>query len=206
MRAERDEMDDREFAAFLDLPEASPNGSTPAVEGNYIWVNNWDHYQRWERKRGRKWRPSWVKLWHSLWDNQDFLDLPIPTRMLLVGLFYAFSMTHGDLPNNTRTLSRILDQRVTNKQLELLNHAGFISFCSRTVREQLWNTFMNGSPLDVDVDVDVDVEPPYPPQKRGNKPSKKNTNTTCPNCDLGGGHHLADCPQVRLPTTVKVPT
>ena len=112
-----------------------------------------------KKKRGRPWAPPWIKIYPRLLDEPRFMALTPETRMLLVGLFMLFSRTRGTVTKDTRNLSRQLSQRVTDRQLQALNEAGWIRFCSGTVREQLWNVFWNGSSLEVEVEVE---EPPTP--------------------------------------------
>ncbi len=135
----------------------------------YIWVNGWEKFQTYSKRRGKPWAPPWIKVYASLWEKDEFLRLPVPSRLMLLGIFNAFATTRGRLANDTRTLSRRLDQRVTNTQLLLLNHAGFIAFCSETVREQRWNSFINCSSLELELEVEVDpsVQPIVRPQQNG---------------------------------------
>jgi len=114
----------------------------------YIWVNRWDEFQTFQTKRGKPWAPPWIRIYPRLLDDHTFTDLPEPTQLLLVKLWMLFSTTHQRIPNDTRYLSRRLGQRVTKTQLKLLNHAGYIQFCSGTVLEQWRNAFWNGSTLE----------------------------------------------------------
>jgi len=141
------------------------------IERTYIWVTKWEDHQSYSIKRGKPWAPPWIKLYPRLLDDPDFMGLPAETRSLLVGIWALFARSRGTLTKDTRNLSRQLSQRVTERQLERLNHAGFIQFCSGTVREQLWNTFWNSSALEVE----VDKEPPNPRRRGGTKPSQKTT-------------------------------
>lgn len=116
----------------------------------YIWVNRWEDFQSFQTKRGKPWAPPWVKLHTSILDQPAFLDLTPETRMLLVGIWALFGRTRGTITKDTRRLSQQLAQRVTKRQLERLNHAGFVSFCSGTVLEQRRATFWNRSSLEVE--------------------------------------------------------
>ena len=55
---------------------------------------------------------------------------------MLHDLRMLFATHRGRLPSDTRTLSGLLAQRVTNATLERLNHAGFIEFYSRETLDQ----------------------------------------------------------------------
>ncbi len=132
----------------------------------YIWVSRWSDFQTYTLKRGKPWAPPWVKLYTRILDDPAYLDLTPETRSLLVGIWALFGRTRGTITKDTRRLSRQLSQRVTERQLETLNHAGFIQFCSGTVREQFWNAFVNGSTPDVEVEVEVDKDPSVQPVAR----------------------------------------
>src|SRR5262249_40148134 len=53
-------------------------------------------------------------------------------RGILVGLWQEYAGSHQKLPRNTREISRRLGQKVLEKQLVALNHAGFIQFSAST--------------------------------------------------------------------------
>ena len=114
----------------------------------YIWVNRWDEFQTFQEKKGKPWAPPWIKVYHSLLDQPAYIDLTPETRCLLEGIWKLFARSRGTLRKDTRNLSRQLNQRVTERQLERLNHAGWITFCSGTGLERLRNKFWNCSTLD----------------------------------------------------------
>ena len=125
----------------------------------YIWVNRWDEYQTFQNKKGKPWAPPWIKLYPQILDDPDFTGLTWMSQLLLLKLFAAFAQTRGRLPADTRELSRRLGQRVTTAQLDSLNHAGWITVCSRNVLEDFRNRFWNRSALDVEVDVEEKKTP-----------------------------------------------
>ena len=127
----------------------------------YIWVNKWDEFQSFQKKRGKPWAPPWVKLYTRILDEPAYLDLTPETRSLLVGLWALFGRSRGTVTKDTRRLTQQLHQRVTKAQLESLNHGGWITFCSGTVLEHKRNAFWNSSALEVEVEVEVeeDIEP-----------------------------------------------
>lgn len=114
-------------------------------EDVFIWVNRWDEFQTFQKKRGKPWAPPWVKLYVGLLDQPAWIALPPETRSLLVGIWALFARSSGTLTKDTRNLSRQLSQRVTERQLERLNDAGFLDFCSGTVLEQRRSAFWNRS-------------------------------------------------------------
>lgn len=114
----------------------------------WIWVNKWDEFQSFQKKRGKPWAPPWIKIYPQLLDDYVFVKLPWQTQLVLLKVFMAFAQTRGSLSADTRELSRQLAQRVTAAQLESLNHAGYIDICSGTVLEQRRNVFWNSSNLE----------------------------------------------------------
>lgn len=117
-------------------------------EDTYIWITNWDERQTFQKKRGKPWAPPWVKLFTRILDDPEYLELSPETRSLLVGLWALFARSHGTVTKDTRRLSKQLHQRVTEQQLQALNHAGFLVFCSGTVLEQRRSAFWNRSGLE----------------------------------------------------------
>lgn len=126
----------------------------------YVWVNRWDEYQSFQKKRGKPWAPPWIKIYPALLDDVDFLTLTWQTQLVLLKVFMAFAQTRGRLAADTRELSRQLDQKVTTAQLASLINAGWLDLCSRTVLEQRRNAFWNRSTLEVEEE--VEEEKPLP--------------------------------------------
>jgi hypothetical protein len=116
-------------------------------------VNRWEEFQSPpQAKRGKAWVPPWIKLYPRLLDDPAFIALSPETRCLLVSLWMLFGRCRGTITKDTRSLSRQLHQRVTERQLDSLNHAGFIGFCSGTVLERRRNAFWNRSNPEVEVE------------------------------------------------------
>lgn len=128
---------------------------------SYIWVSGWEDFQTFQKKRDKPWVPPWIKLAPALLDDPNYLRLSPQTRTLLVGIWMLFARSRGTVTKDTRRLSRQLHQRVTERQLESLNHAGYIEFCSRTVQEQRRDAFWNRSILEVDKK--REEQPSFPP-------------------------------------------
>jgi hypothetical protein len=133
----------------------------------YIWVNRWPDFQTFQKKRNKPWAPPWIRTYTKLLDDKAYQDLPPETRSLLHGLWMLFARSRLTLPKDTRHLSRNLHQRVLTQQLDRLNHAGFIDFCSGTVLEQKRNAFWNSSTLEVEVEVEEKTPTYLPTEVRG---------------------------------------
>jgi hypothetical protein len=100
----------------------------------YIWVTRWEEFQHYrpDPKRG----PAWIKAYTAQLDDERYLALNDKQRCVLHELRIAFANTRGKLPKDTRFLSRMLAQRVTEPTLQRLNQAGFIEFVSRPSLER----------------------------------------------------------------------
>lgn len=133
------------------------------MSAEYIWVARWDEFQTFQKKRGKPWAPPWVKLYTRILDEPAYLDLTPETRSLLVGLWALFGRSRGTVTKDTRRLTQQLHQRVTKAQLETLNHAGWITFCSGTVLEQKRNAFWNSSALEVETEEEEEETPSVQP-------------------------------------------
>jgi len=152
----------------------------------YIWINRWDEFQTYHKKRDKIWAPPWIKLYPRLLTDPDFLALTESSQLILVKLFMLFSKSRQSVSKDTRMLSHLLHQRVTNRQLESLNHAGYISFCSRTVLEQRRAAFWNRSIRDVEVEEDKEL-------------SEVHTEASTPSDDIDFGADLARLKYPNIP-------
>ena len=93
----------------------------------WIVVPNWREFQHYKNRD-----PSWVKAYTRLLDDPEYLELSFHVRGVLLGLWLAYARSDGQLRGNTLALTRQLGgdtgTRVTTRDLERLNHAGFIRF------------------------------------------------------------------------------
>ena len=87
----------------------------------WIEIVDWDRFQHYKNRN-----PPWIKNYLELLHNHNYLSLPPATQALLHKLWLLYASTRRTIPLDTRYVSRAVQQRVTNKQLESLNHAGFI--------------------------------------------------------------------------------
>lgn len=92
----------------------------------WIVIPNWDGPTGFQHYKDRN--PKWIKNYTELMSDEDYLALTLAERGVLHGLWLEYASSRRALPRNTSSLTRRLGQKVTNKQLERLNHAGFIGF------------------------------------------------------------------------------
>lgn len=93
----------------------------------YIEIRNWDRFQHSDAtKRGRD--PVWIKNYTRLLSDEMYLNLTPHQRAVLHGLWLEYARSGRQLPLNTASLTRRLNLKITIRQLEALNHAGFLEF------------------------------------------------------------------------------
>jgi hypothetical protein len=92
----------------------------------WIVISRWDDFQH--RDMARSSVPPWIKNLTRLLSDEAYLELTPHRRALLHGLWLEYARTRRELPENTLSLSRRLAMKVTTRDLEALNHAGFIGF------------------------------------------------------------------------------
>lgn len=90
-----------------------------------IRIRNWDKYQHRDAHRSDL-TPPWIKSYTRQLADEDYLDLTFHQRGVLHGLRLEYARAGRDLPDNTLTLTRRLGQKVMRRDLNALNHAGFI--------------------------------------------------------------------------------
>ena len=90
----------------------------------WIVIPRWDEFQH--RDMARSSVPPWIKLYTKLMSDDEFLGLSFHLRGLLVSLWLEYAAARRQLSGSTVALTRRLGQRVTVRDLESLNHAGFI--------------------------------------------------------------------------------
>jgi replicative DNA helicase len=138
----------------------------------WIVIPGWEEFQH--RDAARSQVPTWVKTYTKLLSDDDFLDLSHHLRGVLLGLWLEYARSHAALSGNTTSLSRRLGQRVTDKNLEALNHAGFIDFSASKPASN-----PAGEPASLEKRRE---EPPHPhsgkgfPRANGRSPRQTRTN------------------------------
>lgn len=68
----------------------------------------------------------WIKVYTRLLHDDNYLTLTGHRRAVLHGLWLEYATSRRELPDNTLMISRRLALKVTRRDLEALNHAGFI--------------------------------------------------------------------------------
>lgn len=90
----------------------------------WIWIPNWDDFQHYHDRR-----PTWIKNYLELLNKDEYLDLTLPQRGLLHGIWMETARRgNGRLRSNIASLSRALGlhEGVRIATRDSLVHAGFI--------------------------------------------------------------------------------
>ena len=92
----------------------------------WIEIPGWEGFQH--RDAARVVVPTWIKLYTELMSKEEFLGLSFHLRGVLVSLWLEYATSKRQLSDSTVRLSRRLGMRVTRRDLESLNRAGFVTF------------------------------------------------------------------------------
>lgn len=87
----------------------------------WIEIVGWDRFQHYADRR-----PTWIKLYPRLLDDDAFVGLSWRDRYVLIGLWMMYASSDARLRLDVRSISRRLDVRVTSGTIERLTEAGFI--------------------------------------------------------------------------------
>lgn len=92
---------------------------------NELWiiVRKWNEFQHYTDRE-----PPWIKNYTRLLSDPNYLSLTPHQCAVLHRLWLEYARSSCQLRANTASLSRQLGLRVSSRQLEALNHAGFIEF------------------------------------------------------------------------------
>lgn len=104
-------------------PPATPSGDAGR---RWIVIPQWEGFQH--RDAARVVVPTWIKLYTELISKDEFLGLSFHLRGVLISLWIEYATSKRQLRDNTVTVSRRLGHRVTRRDLDSLNRAGFIEF------------------------------------------------------------------------------
>lgn len=100
------------------------NGEMTNHADCWIVIPKWDEFQHYTDGR----RLKWIRAWTNVLDNDDFLALSFHLRGVLHSLWVAYATAEGQLRASPQTLHRQLGGTVKIRDLEALNHAGFLRF------------------------------------------------------------------------------
>lgn len=132
-------------------------------EKRYIHIRNWDGFQHPDVTRNRKTAVPWIKDATAQLTDEDYLGLTFAERGILQGLRLQYATNRGrGIDRSTTNLLRLFAQRVTNVQIERLNHAGFIEISASKDASNTQADLRKKGRLDVEEDVDREEEQENP--------------------------------------------
>lgn len=117
----------------------------------WLIIPRWDDFQH--RDMARSSVPPWIKTYTKLMGDDAFLGLSFHLRGILVSIWLEYATARRQLSGSTVALSRRLGQRVTTRDLEALNHAGYIDF---SASKPASNTASVPASLEVEVEREVE--------------------------------------------------
>lgn len=88
----------------------------------WIVVHDWRRFQHYKDRT-----PLWIKTYTELMHDDAWLSLTGHRRAILLCIWLEYAMTRQQLTDNTTSLSRRFALKVTTRDLESLNHAGYIT-------------------------------------------------------------------------------
>jgi hypothetical protein len=91
----------------------------------WIVIPKWERFQHYDPKMRT---PPWIKTYLRLMSDDNYLALTEHRALILHRLWLEYASSSCQLRADTASLSRHLFVRVTSKDLEALNHAGYIEF------------------------------------------------------------------------------
>lgn len=95
-------------------------------EQRWIVIPRWDGKDGFQHYSDRD--PTWIKDYRNQLAKDEYRDLSFHLRGILHGLRLSYAASNRQLRDDTVALTRRLGHRVTRRDLESLNHAGFIRF------------------------------------------------------------------------------
>jgi hypothetical protein len=117
----------------------------------WIWISRWREFQHYRPRPERG--PAWIKDYAAQLDDWRYLELTPTQRALLTDLRRMFSAGRAQLKRSTSAIGARLQMTVYHKDLEALNHAGFIEFISRETLEKRLEELYSNSRAEVDKDL-----------------------------------------------------
>jgi hypothetical protein len=157
----------------------------------FIWITRWEDFQHYAPERDRA--PGWIKAYTKQLSDDRYLNLTSAQRALLHDLRCEFARAHGELTNDTRRIAQRIGLRVTNGNLEALNHAGFIEFLSREALDLALDKFYASRARDrahqreVDKEGEIEAEEQVQEQEQKQPPAVARPPAHDPDVPLSNG-------------------
>jgi hypothetical protein len=105
----------------------------------WLWITRWDEFQHYPPEPDRG--PSWIKDYTKQLRDVRYLNLSDRQRALLSDLRRVFAVMFPWVPRDVAVIARQRGRQTFRADLEALNKAGFIEFCSRPTLERRLEEF-----------------------------------------------------------------
>lgn len=139
------------------------------ADDRWIEVPNWDLFQHPDAARSGV--LPWIKVYTRLMSHPDFLDLTFAERGLLLSIWLEYATSRAALREHAGSMTRQLGQKVDQRALNRLNHAGFVQFSASKPASRVASTEKRREEL----------TPKSPYTQASNKPSQSQ-----PRCSFCG--------------------
>ncbi len=123
----------------------------------WISCRKWRTFQHYDPKKRV---PPWIKNNTDLMANDSYLSLTEHRALMLHRLWLEYASSRCELSDDTLRLSRRLGMKVTRRDLEALNHAGWIDIVAS---KALAEGYQPASARAHDVEVETEKEEETPP-------------------------------------------
>jgi hypothetical protein len=124
---------------------------------SWISVRNWRKFQHYDPAKRQ---PPWIKVYNELLDEDAYASLTLRQRGLLHGIWMAYARSRCGL-RVARVGLMVGDDTVRIRDIEALNHAGFIDIvASKTLAEGYHDASARAHAREVEVETE---EPPVLP-------------------------------------------
>lgn len=94
---------------------------------SWIVIPRWEEFQHYKNRD-----PVWIRVYTRLLSDDAYLSLTPHRALVLHRLWLEYARSGRTLPLDTRKLSRRLSLRVTSRDIEALNDAGFVEVSAST--------------------------------------------------------------------------
>lgn len=112
----------------------------PDTDDRWIWINRWETFQHYKPQPGQV--PAWTKSYTQLINDDAYLGLSAGRRALLHGLWLSFTSARLRLRFDVTSLNSRMRLSAKLGDYKSLEHAGFITICSRAALDELYNESM----------------------------------------------------------------
>jgi hypothetical protein len=142
---------------------------------SWISVTHWRRFQHYDPAKRT---PPWIKVYTELMSDDAFVGLSAHLRGILVSVWMEYAAARCQLRADTATLSRRLGVRVTVRDLDSLNHAGFLTIvASKTLADgyqgagEVASARARATETEEETEVEKEKTPTYlPTEVRGEEP------------------------------------